>query len=86
MTQCDFGKNGYVVDAVTLEILNSNHCLKNIGHFGRHIIHKHPATFHNTLGGAVAEQITMIKKRKIMLKEISVNERKRNFKVQKTGT
>ncbi len=86
MSQCDFGKNGFVVDAVTLEILNSDHCIKKIGHFGRHIIHKNPSTFHNTLGGAVSEQIAMIKKRKIMLQKISTDERKRDHCIQKAGT
>ncbi len=86
MSKCDFGKNGYVVDAVTLEILDSDHCVKKIGHFGRHIIHKHPATFHKTLGGAVTEQIAMIKKRKIMLQKISTIEQKRDFQIQKAGT
>ncbi len=79
MSNCDFGKNGFVVDAVTLEILNSNHCRKEIGHFGRHIIHKHPATFHKTLDGAVTEQIAMIRKRKKVLQKISINEPKRDF-------
>ena len=78
MSQCDFGKNGYVVDAVTLEILNSDHCLKKIGHFGRHIIHNNPSTFHNNFGGAVKEQIAMIRKRKKMLREMSLSERKRS--------
>jgi len=86
LSQCDFGKNGYVVDAVTLEILNSDHCLKKNGHFGRHIIHKNPSTFHKTLGGAVSEQIAMIKKRKIMLQKISISEPKRDLCIQKAGT
>jgi hypothetical protein len=79
LSQCDFVKQGFVVDAETLEIFNSHHCIKAIGHAGRHIFHKNPTMFHKTLGGAVTEQIAMIKKRKKMLKQISVHERKRDL-------
>jgi len=86
LSQCDFVKNGYVLDAETLEIFNSYHCIKQIGHAGRHIFHKNPTTFHKTLGGAVKEQIAMISKRKKMLKMISINERKRDLQIQKAVT
>ncbi len=79
MSQCNIIKIGYCVDAETLELFESRHCIKPYSHSGSHMFFKNSTTFHKTIGGAVTEQLAMIRKRKKMFKMISTNERKRTL-------